>query len=176
MARKTELIQISESVRVESGPRREKAIATAELAPDLDAKGKIKDVLEQTHRTLPNGKRLAKHYKLGMRDAWGKIIKEGEEFTFLDYFGDQVWHMYQLEDVPLEDGFLARMAQELKKRGQAIAPEEITPELVADWFQVDPSWVGVDAGGKPVSVRRYMPRGEKPTKDEALIAAARLEA
>jgi hypothetical protein len=171
MARKTELIQISESVRVESGPRREKAIATAELAPDQDSKGKVKDVLEQTHRTLPNGKRLAKHYKLGMRDAWGKIIQEGEEFTFLDYFGEQVWYMYQLEDVPLESGTLSRMAQP-----KGLAADQITAEMVAEWFQVPLAWVGVDSGGKPASVKRYMPRGEKPTKDEALIAAARLEA
>lgn len=161
-------VQVSPTVRVEMGPKRQKAVAGVELAPDLDEKGKPRDMEDQPRKRLANGKTLARHYKLGMRDARGKVIQEGEEFTFLDYFGEHVYYIYQLEDVEIDAATLERIAQ-----SKGIAVGEITAAVLVDWYQVDPSFI---TGPNPWKLKRYMPRGERADRDAALIEAARLEA
>ena len=74
----SKLIQVSASVRVESGAKRETAKATKELLDDT-----------VTH---PG-------YKVGERDALGKVIALGKEMTFLDWYGPEVWYVYKLTEV-----------------------------------------------------------------------------
>jgi hypothetical protein len=170
---KTEQIRVTPTLRVESGAKRRTAIATAAMKPDLDAAGRVLPADAQLRTTiLPDGTVLAKHYKLGLPDALGKVISNGEEFTFLDHFGKPVWYFYQLEDVPLGDEFIARMAAELAKRtGSTVAVEDITAEMIAEWFGVSTVWVTPD----PWRMKRFMPRDCFATKEEALAAAEALK-
>lgn len=73
------LIQVSDTVRVESGPRRKKAKATEALLRD--------DV-------------TAPHYQVDKKDALGKPIKIGEDMNYLDWLGTPVWYVYELKEDP----------------------------------------------------------------------------
>ncbi len=165
---KTELIEIGSTVRVESGPARLTATATAEMEPDRDADGRPLVPNNQTRRVvLEAGAKLAAHYKLELIDAMGKRIVDGQQFTYLGYFDDTVWYTYQLKDVDLDDGLAAKLAARNK-----VALDDLTVEMVADWFSLDPSMV--TDGGR--AIKRFMPVGDpKKTKDEALKVAHKLE-
>lgn len=76
-----QIIEIGKTIRIEDGPPRKTAIATAEI---LD------------------NKITAKHYQKGRIDAMGKPILLGEEMTFLDYYGEHVFYVYSLEDVGID--------------------------------------------------------------------------
>ena len=164
---RTELIDVKPTVRVESGCARLKAVATAEMEPDRDDDGRPLEPNRQMRRVvLKAGAKLAPHYKLGLMDALGKVIVEGEEFTYLGYFDPPVWYVYRLEDVPLDDGLTAKLAAR-----NGVPLDDLTTEMVADWFKIDPSWV-TDGGS---AIKRYMPAGVEPTKAEALAVAEALE-
>ena len=164
---RTELIDVKSTVRVESGCARLKAVATAEMVPDLDENGRALEPNRQTRRVvLKSGAKLAPHYKLGLLDALGAKIVEGEEFTYLGYFDPPVWYVYQLRDVPLDDGLAAKLAAR-----NGVPLDDLTVEMVADWFKIDPSWV--TEGGSVI--KRYMPAGVESTKAEALAVAEALE-
>jgi hypothetical protein len=79
-----EMIEIGTTIRVENGPARKTTIATKELLDDVVTKS---------------------HYAVGLKDAMGKVIVIGEPMTYLDYFGEWVWYIYQLrEDETHSDG------------------------------------------------------------------------
>ena len=69
------IINISDTVRVEAGPARCRAVATPELLDD---------------------KVTATHYKVGAADALGKPIVANQEMDYLDWKGAPVWHIYQI--------------------------------------------------------------------------------
>lgn len=69
--------EIDGKVRIDTGPRRKQAVATEEILGD-----------EVT----------ATHYKVGGRDALGKVIALGEEMTYLDWLGDRVFYVYKLNE------------------------------------------------------------------------------
>jgi len=79
---KREMIEIGSAIRVENGPARKVAVATAELMDD---------------------KVTASHYQVGAFDAMGKRIVLGESMTYLDYRGELVWYIYQLSDVGINE-------------------------------------------------------------------------
>lgn len=74
----TKLIQVSDSVRVESGARRMSAKATKELLADT-----------VTHPA----------YKVGAKDAAGAEIALGKPMMYLDIYGPEVWYVYKLTEV-----------------------------------------------------------------------------
>lgn len=100
---KRELIEIGTTVRVENGPARKTAVATAELLDDavtashyfarqvrparyeIDEEGNPGALISPAE-TIPGGK-----------DAMGKEIILGEPMTYLDYRGEWVWYVYQLK-------------------------------------------------------------------------------
>ncbi len=169
---KFEQIRLTPTRRVENGAARRTAIATMDMWPDKDDKGKITPEGQVRNAFLPDGTKLMKHYKLGLRDALGKEIREGEEFTFLDHFGPWVWYYYQLKDVELEPDLLQRMAHTLSLRsGQTIGVEDLTAEQIAEWFGVSTVWVQAS----PWRLKRFVPMGNRPTRDEALSAVAALK-
>jgi hypothetical protein len=69
-----EMIQVSDTVRVENGPALREAIATPELLDNSITKA---------------------HYQVGAQDAMGKVIALGETMQYLDYFAPFVWYIYQ---------------------------------------------------------------------------------
>ncbi|MBE3063853.1 MAG: hypothetical protein IMZ69_02400 [Spirochaetes bacterium] len=75
---KREMIEIGTTIRVENGPARKTAIATEELLDDAVT---------------------VSHYHIGLKDALGKVIVLGEPMTYLDYRGEDVWYVYQLQEV-----------------------------------------------------------------------------
>lgn len=79
------LIEINGCVRVDRGPLLKTAIASSELF----ASGVLAD-----------------HYQIGGLDKLGAVIVEGQEFSYLDWRGDHVWHVYALttEEEDLEGG------------------------------------------------------------------------
>ena len=165
---RTELIDVKSTVRVECGCARMTAVATSEMEPDKGKSlGRPLDPNKQTRRVvLAKGAKLASHYKLGFIDALGKTIADGDEFTYLGYFDAPVWYVYQLRDVPLDGGLAMKLAA---KNGVPL--DDLTAEMVADWFKIDLSLVA-DGGG---AIKRYMPVDVKPTKAEALAVANALE-
>ncbi|WP_336802361.1 hypothetical protein [Kaistia sp. MMO-174] len=70
-----DLFEIGGLVRIERGPARHQAKATAELLSD-----------ECT----------AAHYQVGMADAAGKVIELGKTMTYLDWQGERGWYLYVL--------------------------------------------------------------------------------
>ena len=74
----TKLIQVSASVRVESGARRMAGKATEELLADT-----------VTHPS----------YKVGAKDALGKEIVLGKDIAYLDIYAPEVWYVYKLTEV-----------------------------------------------------------------------------
>jgi hypothetical protein len=95
---KRELIEIGETIRVENGPARQTAVATEELLDDTVT---------------------ASHYHVGMRDAMGKVIALGEPMTYLDYHGEWIWYIYQLQDdetAPDGKRWMAAGAETTKER------------------------------------------------------------
>ena len=75
------IIEIGDTIRIEDGPPRKKAIATAELLDDKITKH---------------------HYQKGRFDAMGKPIILGEEMTYLDYYGEHVFYVYALAKVGID--------------------------------------------------------------------------
>lgn len=76
-----ELIQVADDVRVENGPRMVHAEATEQLLSNL-----------KTHSD----------YRVGGRDALGRVIQVGKEIDYLDYRGKWVWYLYQEVDHPVD--------------------------------------------------------------------------
>ena len=72
-----ELIQVNKRVRIESGPARRKAKATAELLSNDNTQD---------------------HYQEGARDADFNVIEIGKPMVYLDYFGEPVWYVYQMDE------------------------------------------------------------------------------
>jgi hypothetical protein len=142
---KREMIEIGTTIRVENGPARKTAIATEELLDD---------------------KVTASHYKVGLKDAMGKPIAIGEPMTYLDYKGELVWYVYQLEEIMIEDETIIRIAG-----AKGIPVDDLTREMVVEWFGVDPAHILED----PWRVMRFMPRGSHPSKGFALAAAKAME-
>lgn len=70
------LHQVTKDIRVEDGPARVAAIATAGLLDD---------------------KITAGHYKVGARDALGKPIVLGKKMTYLDRSGPRRWYVYRMD-------------------------------------------------------------------------------
>lgn len=158
---KNEQIRVTPTLRVESGPKRIEAVATKELLDDAVT---------------------AHHYHVGGKDAMGKTIVIGEPMTYLDYYGEETWYLYQLEDVELDADMLGRMCVELSKRrgkqtvvsldGSAVVFDVVvlTAEDIAEWFGVSTAWVTA----APWRMKRFMPRGERATKEEAIAAIKKI--
>lgn len=73
------IIEIEGRVRIEAGPVRRNAVATAELLSD-----------EVT----------ASHYQVGKPDAFGKPIKLGEKMDYIDWKApERVFYVYELAEV-----------------------------------------------------------------------------
>jgi hypothetical protein len=79
---KRELIEITESIRIENGPIMKNAIATEELLSDMNTAGR---------------------YHVGVKDSLGNEIVLGKEMYYLDDKGDWGWYVYQLKDVGLNE-------------------------------------------------------------------------
>jgi hypothetical protein len=119
---KSESIKISETVVIESGPAKKKAIATYELLSDSVTAG---------------------HYKAGAKDAMYKPIVLGQEMTYLDWLGEWVWYIYQEREVGIdakgrpvgidEDGYLVESdkAVSKQKRFVVVAVKPTRDEAVA---------------------------------------------
>lgn len=88
-----QLIQVTETVRIESGPARRKRVAT-----EVDARPR-------------GGPEVDKGKSGGTRgpfDAAGRKIVAGEEMEYLDWQGDHVWYVYKAD----EDGRYQRVGCE----------------------------------------------------------------
>jgi hypothetical protein len=92
----SESIKISETIVIESGPAKKKAIATEELLSDAVTAGHYKAGLREV--TMPDGSVVMKPYV----DAMNKPIFLGEEMTYLDWLGEWVWYVYQERDVGID--------------------------------------------------------------------------
>jgi len=128
---KREMIEIGTTIRVENGPARKTAVATKELLDDAVT---------------------ASHYKVGERDALGKVIVLGELMTYLDYLGDLVWYIYKIGEVGIN------------AEGRVIFP--------------DSPFIVVANPEDTVAVKteeRWLPAGIETTKERALTAAHLLE-
>jgi hypothetical protein len=82
--RQGDMILIGANVRIEQGPPMVTAKATAELLADA---------------------KTASHYAVGKRDALGKPIVLGEDFTYLDWGGNdaegkRVYYVFEKVDIP----------------------------------------------------------------------------
>jgi hypothetical protein len=81
---KREMIEIGSTIRVENGPAQKVAVATKELLDNAVT---------------------ASHYQVGAFDSMGKRIVLGESMTYLDYLAEDVWYIYQLGQMGIdEDG------------------------------------------------------------------------
>ena len=87
------IIEIGDTIRIEDGPPRKKAIATAEVLDD---------------------KITAKHYQKGRLDAMGKKIVLGEEMTYLDYYGQHVFYVYQFDGERYQPAGVAETEKEAR--------------------------------------------------------------
>ena len=164
---RTELINVKSTVRVESGRARMKAVATSEMEPDRTEGGELLAPNSQTRRVvLKAGAKLAAHYKLGFVDAMGKMIVEGEEFTYLGYFDVPVWYVYQFgPSAMMPDGSVITLDDAIDKA----LPDATSTEDVAGAVMARIKAIKKGAGD------RYVPIDVKPTKDEALAVAEALE-
>jgi hypothetical protein len=77
------LIQIGDNARVERGPLRRTAIASAALLTSYEA------------QVAQFGSTLRDSYQIGALDSDSNVIVEGQEFAFLDWNGTPVWHVYE---------------------------------------------------------------------------------
>ena len=71
------LIQISDRVRIETGPERKTAIATEELLDNA-----------VTHSL----------YQVGVFDSAGNTIVLGQEMEYLDHYGPKVFYVYRKDE------------------------------------------------------------------------------
>jgi hypothetical protein len=134
---KSESIKISESIVIESGPAKKKAIATEELLSDAVTAGHYKAGMRKI--TKPDGSVVEKPYV----DAMNKPIVLGEEMTYLDWLGAWVWYVYQEREVGIdaagrpvgidEDGYLVESdkAVSTQKRFVVAAVKQTRDEAIA---------------------------------------------
>lgn len=78
----SELIQFSDTVRIERGPVRKRAVATAEA---IEARRPA--IMLAGGTTVEDGP----------FDSAGKKMQEGQEFEYINR-REQAWHVYQLQD------------------------------------------------------------------------------
>jgi hypothetical protein len=93
-----ELIEIGKTVRVENGPARKTAVATAKLLSDAVT---------------------APHYKEGAPDSMGRMIRLGDHMNFLDYYGEWVWYVYKWSEA--EKKWIGRGFEGTKEAALALA-------------------------------------------------------
>lgn len=107
------LLQLGDKVRVEEGPKRKTAKATAAL---------LDDAVTASHYHLPrevDGKTVV------ARDALGKPIAEGQPMTYLDHLGDRCWYIYQLQTEGVVDAV-----------GAPVLGDDGQPQTVERWVAV----------------------------------------
>jgi hypothetical protein len=146
-----ELIEVSATVRVESGPPRANAIAVSEMEPERDRKGKVLE--DQRHVRHPDGMLLKAQYKLGAKDALGKKIILGKQFHYLDYFAEEVWYVYQLQKVGLN------------AEGQVLYPKG-NPHILRSYEPEDEEVASEQ--------ERWLPVAIEPMREAALAVAGGL--
>ena len=95
------MIQVGAGVRIESGPARKTAIAT--------------------HDLLDN-RVTARHYRIGAKDAKGKVINLGQSMDYLDYRSAPVWYVYQ----EFEGRYVERGVYETKAAAEKAAHKLLT--------------------------------------------------
>jgi len=114
-----QLVEIGGKVRIERGPKLKTGKATEEL---------LSDDVTAKHYHLPR-KVTNKDGSTEMvfaRDAKGKVIKHGEELTYLDWIGEHHWYVYALRTEVLKD---ASGNDLLDENGEARTQER--------WVEVD---------------------------------------
>lgn len=78
----SELIQVSDTVRIERGPVRKKAVATAAAI-----------AARRSSVALSGGRPV----EGGPFDAAGRKMEEGQEFEYIER-REHAWHVYQMQD------------------------------------------------------------------------------
>lgn len=88
--------------RVDKGPLLRYATASAALFEGEGPEGRSAEQVQID--TL--GTKLKAHYQLGAFDKEGNLIVAGEQFAYLDWYGDHVYHYYErrTEQEPIEGG------------------------------------------------------------------------
>lgn len=101
------LINISPTLRIETAPRRKRAVATPELLSDAVTAGHYKASRDATPEELAMS--AEERQKLGIRivgdrrvfpDSVGNPIELGQEMDYIDWKApesDHVWCLYQLQ-------------------------------------------------------------------------------
>lgn len=84
------LIQIGEKARCERGPLLKTAVAQAAFW-EGDAQAR------EAAQMAALGTILMPQYQPGMPDKLNNVIVVGQEFAYLDWRGEHVWHVYELK-------------------------------------------------------------------------------
>lgn len=105
------IIEIAKTIRIEDGPPRKTAIATAELLDDKITKH---------------------HYQKGKFDAMGKPIVLGKKMTYLDYYGEHVFYVYHLAEVGIDKKGVVILPGDKTEREPVKTEERWLPVGVAD--------------------------------------------
>lgn len=100
------MIQVSDTVRVETSPRRKRAVATKELLDDAVTAKHYRAPRKATREEIANPNVRTIGDQVVSIDAMGKPIKLGEEMDYIDWKApadNHTWNVYQEQDVPEKD-------------------------------------------------------------------------
>lgn len=120
------MVQISKSVRIETGPARVTVVAK--------------------EKTLSNGVSPVR-YQLGEKDAYGTIIKKNEKFTYLDDKGitsSWLWYLYQMD----ADGKYQKVSEHATQEAALEAGTVLSKELGEDPNLLKRLWQKITGGTK----------------------------
>ncbi len=99
------LVKISDTVRIEDGPPRKRAVATEELLSNQATADHYQASRDATPEEIEDPSIDTKGGKRKFLDSMGKPIELGQEMDYIDWKAppeERVWNVYQLEDVPLK--------------------------------------------------------------------------
>jgi hypothetical protein len=82
--------------------------------------------IERASEELLDDAVTASHYKVGMRDAKGKVIEPDKEMTYLDWLGEHTWYVYALRNEPVLDA-----------SGNPMFDENGDPRTIDRWVEIE---------------------------------------
>lgn len=145
--RKGDRLEIGDRFRIEPGPARRTAKATTELLDDAKTAARY-----HLPRTVADAKDPKKSKAVIAKDAMGKDIVEGQDFTYLDDYGKPVFYLYERVEIDLENPDHARFIPQADPTD--ILPEDSTNVTAYTYF--------------------FEPRGTFDTEESAIAEAEKL--
>jgi hypothetical protein len=138
VVREGDLITVGGKVRIQTGARRLRDVATLELLHNDVTAGHYlppeeRPLLDAAGRPVVDGSGKAKTFMFHYKDSVGKPIVLGQEMDYLDWLNPHGWYLYEESDVAVVDAAGAQVVE----NGQPVMERKWLPVQFVETSEAD---------------------------------------